>query len=81
MDTLRPEATKSQLISDQPTKVQSALMALADVDQRYSVEREHLLAWQGPGRARERLIAQLEARYRKDREALVRHVAHLYVRT
>jgi hypothetical protein len=56
-------------------------MALADVDQRYSVEREHLLAWQGPGRARERLIAQLEARYRKDREALVRHVAHLYVRT
>ncbi len=65
---------------DLPPQARSALTALADVEHRFAVEREHLSGWKGPTPARARLMSHLEARNRKDREALLQRVAHLAAR-
>ena len=68
-----PQApTSDRLLHDQ-----SARMTLADVDQRYAVECEYLVGWQGPGPARTRLIREIQARHRKAQEALARRPNHL----
>ncbi len=56
---------------------QHAPLNLADLDQRYAVEFEYLVGWQGPGPARTRLMREIEARQRKAQEALTRPSIHL----
>ena len=56
---------------------QSAPLTFADADQRYAVELEYLVSWQGPGPARTRLMREIETRQRKAQEALARRPNHL----
>ena len=58
--------------SDRSRHGQSATTTLADGDQRYAVESEYLIGWQGPGPERARLIREIQARDRKIKEALAR---------
>jgi hypothetical protein len=51
---------------------QSAPTTLTDGDQRYAVEYEYLVGWQGPGPEKARLIREIQARDRKMKEALAR---------
>ncbi len=51
---------------------QSIMTSVAGVDQRYAVECEYLVGWQGPGPERARLIRELQVRDRKIKEALAR---------
>ena len=55
---------------------QSTLKAMADIDQRYSVECEYLVGWQGPSPERARLMREIQARYQKNKEALARRIVH-----
>src|SRR3954470_24736731 len=48
--------------------LQSALSALADLETRYEMERDHLEGWSGPEEVKARLVAALEAGWRRDRE-------------
>ena len=61
--------------SDRPLHDQSAPMTLTDGDQRYAVEYEYLIGWQGPGPERARLIRAVQARDRKIKETLARRQA------
>ena len=58
--------------SDGSLHDQCAPMAFDDGDQRYAVECEYLIGWQGPGPERARLIREIQARDRKIKEALAR---------
>ena len=49
-------------------ELQSALAALADVEVRYETAREHLQVWTGPDAIKMHLVADLEARYRSERD-------------
>ena len=57
--------------------MQSALAALADLDTRYEIERDHLEGWSGPDEVKERLMAALEAGWRRERESLVGRLTRL----
>ncbi len=63
--------------SDGTLHDQHAPLTLTDLDQRYAVECEYLVGWQGPGPARARLMREIEARQRKAQEALTRPSTHL----
>ncbi len=63
--------------SDGLPEDQNAPLSFADADQRYAVELEYLVRWQGPGPARARLMREIEARQRKAKEALARRSTHL----
>ncbi len=58
--------------SNRSLHVQSASMTLTDGDQRYAVEYEYLVGWQGPGPEKARLIREIQARDRKMKEAFAR---------
>jgi hypothetical protein len=57
--------------------LQSTLASLADVDVRYEIERDYLEEWSGPEEVRQRLIAALEAGWRRDREPIVQRLARV----
>ncbi len=66
------EGAPQTSISDRSRHGQSAPTTLADGDQRYAVECEYLVGWQGPGPERARLIRAVQARERKTKETLAR---------
>jgi hypothetical protein len=40
--------------------LQHTLAALADIETRYEIERDHLARWAGSGEVKDRLLAELE---------------------
>ena len=50
--------------------LQHTLAALADIETRYEIERDHLARWAGSGEVKDRLLAELEQCYRANRERL-----------
>ena len=52
-------------------QLRRALATLADIEIRYEIERDHLESRSGPKEEKERLLAELERRYRASREPLV----------
>jgi len=50
---------------------------VADVDVRYEIERDYLEEWSGPEEVRQRLIAALEAGWRRDREPIIQRLTRL----
>jgi hypothetical protein len=62
---------------DLTPEIHSTLRALADVETRYSAERDSLEQWLGPRGLKERLLAQLEARHARERQPLVQRLADL----
>jgi hypothetical protein len=63
--------------SDLTPEIHSTLRALADVETRYSAERDSLRQWPGSRALKERLLAQLEARHVRERQPLVQRLADL----
>jgi hypothetical protein len=63
--------------SDLTPEIHSTLQALADVETRYSVERNRLEQGSGPQAVKARLLAQLEARHARERQPLVQRLADL----
>ncbi len=59
-------------------QLQDALAAVADMETRYAVDRERLRQWQGPEALKQRLSGELEARRRKDRQALDERLDELH---
>jgi hypothetical protein len=57
--------------------LQSTLASLADLDIRYEIERDYLEQWSGPGEAKRRLVAALEAGWRRDRAPIVQRLIWL----
>jgi hypothetical protein len=62
---------------DLTPEIHSTLQALANVETRYSAERDSLGQWPGPRAVKERLLAQLERRHARERQPLVQHLADL----
>ncbi len=60
---------------DPSPKVQCTPTVMADIDQRYAVECEYLVGWQGPSPERARLMREIQARYQKNKETLAHRVA------
>lgn len=58
-------------------EAEEALAALEDIDARYERDREGLQKWLGPERAKERLLARLQARRKADREPVVTRLLQL----
>ena len=54
-----------------------ALAALEDIDARYERDRDELSKWVGPERAKERLLARLQARRKADRGPIVTRLLQL----
>jgi hypothetical protein len=63
--------------SDLTPDIQRALATLADVETRYEIDRERVAQSSGPEGWKDRIRAALEARYRREREPLVRRLADL----
>jgi hypothetical protein len=57
--------------------LQSTLASLADVDVRYEIERDYLEEWRGPDEVKRRLMAALEAGWRRGREPIVGRLTRL----
>ena len=57
--------------------LQSTLASLADVDVRYEIERDYLEEWRGPDEVKRRLMAALEAGWRRDRVPIVGRLTRL----
>ena len=57
--------------------LQRALAALADLDARFEIERDHLESWSGPKREKQRLLTELEQIHRAAREPYAMQVAEL----
>jgi len=55
-------------------ELQRLLAALADLDAR-ETKRDHLEEWSGPEEVKQRLLADLEQKYRATREPHAMHVA------
>ena len=51
--------------------LQHTLAALADIETRYEIERDHLARWAGSGEVKDRVLAELEQCYRANQERLV----------
>ena len=49
-------------------EVQSVLAALADLEIRYEIERDHLEDWSGPEEVKQQILDDLEQGYRAERE-------------
>src|SRR3954454_10393186 len=50
--------------------LQRTLAALADIETRYEIERDHLESWSGPVEVKRHLLAELEQCHRANRERL-----------
>jgi hypothetical protein len=57
--------------------LQSTLAALADVETRYEIARDGLEDWSGPDEVKQRLIAELEAGWQRERDPVVLRLAEL----
>ena len=57
--------------------LQSTLAALADVETRYEIARDGLEDWSGPDEVKQRLVAELEAGWQREREPVVLRLAQL----
>ena len=66
--SVRDRSPGRSLWSDLTPEIHSTLRALADVETRYSAERDSLGQWSGPRALKERLLAQLEARHARERQ-------------
>lgn len=51
--------------------LQGTLAILADLETRYESARDHLERWSGPREVKDRLLADVEQRYRAKREPLM----------
>jgi len=51
--------------------LQGTLTILADLETRYEIARDHLERWSGPMEVKDRLLADVEQRYRAKREPLM----------
>ena len=57
---------------------QRTLAALADIETRYEMERDHLESWSGPAEVKDHLLAELEQCHRANRERLVLQLERLH---
>jgi hypothetical protein len=57
--------------------LQITLASLADLDVRYEIERAYLEEWSGSDEVKRRLMAVLEAGWRREREPIVRRLTRL----
>jgi hypothetical protein len=62
-------------------EIQTALAALADVEDRFEIDRKHIAAWTGPDSLQKRFGAQLEQRHQREREPYVQRLSDLQHRT
>ncbi len=76
VDIKYASAASAQALGPQ-SHVQNAPVPRDDVDQRYAEECEYLARWQGPSPERARLMREIEARYRKSKEAVAKPFVHL----
>ncbi len=53
------------------SQMQRTLATLAGIELRYEIDRDHLESWSGPREVNDHLLAELEQRYKADREPLV----------
>jgi hypothetical protein len=58
-------------------QLQSTLAALADIELRYHSDQEQLQGWAGPEAIKARFAAQLEERYRRERNPYVQRLTEL----
>jgi hypothetical protein len=58
-------------------ELQRVLAALADLDLRYEVERDHLEDWSGPEVVKQQLVAELEQSHTDEREPYAVRLAEL----
>lgn len=73
-DTTQPTWSSSRVLSG----AQDTLAAIADLETRYEIEREHIVQSSGPEEAKERHLAELQAAYQHDRNAYEQRWRTLY---
>jgi hypothetical protein len=67
-----PEQTEVPFYSDDLfPDLQRTLAILADLETRYEIARDRLERWSGPTEVKDRLLADVEQRYRAKREPLM----------
>src|SRR4051794_24413050 len=69
----RCRSTRDDLLADW----RSTLAALADIETRYEMERDHLESWSGPAEVKDHLLAELEHCHRASRERLALNLERL----
>ena len=75
---VRPEYGEAPIYPDSfLPELQHALAALADIEIRYEIERDHLESGSVPRAIKESLLAELEQRHRADRELMVTYLQEL----
>ena len=77
---LAPRTPTSCYPDDLLCNIQATLAALADIEFRYRVDQEQLQAWTGPEAIKERFAAQIEERYKREREPYDQLLAALHHR-
>jgi hypothetical protein len=60
--------------------LQAELAALADIETDYATRRHHLENWTGSQKMKERIVREVEARHKRDREPHVLRLGQLYER-
>ena len=71
MPTHPDQAEVSFYADDFLPDLQRTLAILADLEIRYEIARDHLERWSGPMEVKDRLLADVEQRYRAKREPLM----------
>jgi hypothetical protein len=66
--------------ADLTLALQAELAALADIDTDYATRRHHLETWAGSQKMKERIVREVEARHKRDREPHVLRLGQLYER-
>jgi hypothetical protein len=66
--------------ADLTTAMQAELAALADIESDYEQRRYNLENWTGSQKMKERIVREVEARHKRDREPHVLRLGQLYER-
>ena len=66
--------------TDLTTAMQTELAALADIETDYATRRHRLGMWAGSQKMKGRIVREVEARHKRDREPHVLRVGELYGR-
>jgi hypothetical protein len=66
--------------ADLATALQSELAALADIETDYAAKRQRLETWAGAPKMKDRLVREMEARHRRERQPHVLRLGELYER-
>jgi len=66
--------------ADLATALQSELAALADIETAYAAKRQRLETWAGLPKMKDRLVREMEARHRRERQPHVLRLGELYER-